>query len=341
MGGADYIQFDTDGNNACGTGTPANPNTYSDGKSNGSIYLDGTLTLTNDASICSHQDFNSTGTTCTIPTTGATIPNVFWSIFNRSNTVPAFTMPGNSKFESSAFVNGQYSLTNGGSASSVGGSIFANYASITGGSSFAVTNVVPTGSIGSATTTTGLERRAAHVAAVPDHRLHMTFRARLNLVRSEQGMGLIELLIALTILVIGIARNDRRLHELADGPQAFEQGGHGDLARRPPARVVSRDAVQLPPDHDLLDGSCGLPDAERLPESVFGAPRRRRAPSRPITARIIVTTALSNPTTGTLQVTVTVKQSGSTTAMATETSYFSSNGTSGTRLGRAPVEPAQ
>ena len=153
MGGADYIQFDTDGNNACGTGTAANPNTYSDGPSNGSIYLDGTLTLTNDASICSHQDFNSTGTTCTIPTTGATIPNVFWSIFNRSNTVPAFTMPGNSKFESSAFVNGQYSLTNGGSASSVGGSIFANYASITGGSSFAVTNVVPTGSIGSATTT--------------------------------------------------------------------------------------------------------------------------------------------------------------------------------------------
>ena len=31
MSGADYIQFDTDGTNACGTGTAANPNTYSDG----------------------------------------------------------------------------------------------------------------------------------------------------------------------------------------------------------------------------------------------------------------------------------------------------------------------
>jgi hypothetical protein len=156
MGGADYIQFDTDGVNACGTGTAANPNTYSDGASNGSIYLDGTLTMSSDASICSHQDFNAAGQTCTIPTTpgAAHIPSVFWSIYNRANAVPAFSMPGNSKFESSAFVNGQYNLTNGGAASSVGGSIFASYASITGGSSFSVTNVVPSGSIGSATTTT-------------------------------------------------------------------------------------------------------------------------------------------------------------------------------------------
>ena len=41
---------------------------YTDGATNGSIYIDGTLTLTNDASICSHQDFNAAGTTCTIPT---------------------------------------------------------------------------------------------------------------------------------------------------------------------------------------------------------------------------------------------------------------------------------
>ena len=112
--------------------------------------------MTNDASICSHQDFNAAGQTCTIPTTPA--QHISRRCSGRSttaaNTVPAFSMPGNSKFESSAFVNGQYNLTNGGSASSVGGSIFADYASITGGSSFAVTNVVPSGSIGSATTTT-------------------------------------------------------------------------------------------------------------------------------------------------------------------------------------------
>ena len=154
MSGADYIHIDTDGTNACGTGTAANPNTYSDGPTNGSIYIDGTLTLTNDASICGHQDFS--GNVCTIPTApgSAHISGVVRSIYNRGNVVPAFTMPGNSKFESSAYVRGQYSLTNGGSASSVGGSIFADYASITGGSSFAVTSVVPSGSIGSATTTT-------------------------------------------------------------------------------------------------------------------------------------------------------------------------------------------
>ena len=148
MAGNDYIRIDTDGTNKCAGGAP-----YGDGASDGSIYIDGTLTLTNDASICSQVD-NPTGGSCTIPLTGATIPSVFFSVYNRANAVPAFSMPGNSRFESSAFVRGQYVLTNGGSASSVGGSIFASYASITGGSSFSVTNVIPDGSIGSETTTT-------------------------------------------------------------------------------------------------------------------------------------------------------------------------------------------
>ena len=63
-------------------------------------------------------------------------------------------MVGDSRFEASVFVRGKYVLTNGGSDTSVGGSIFADDASITGGSAFAVTTVVPDGSIGSATTTT-------------------------------------------------------------------------------------------------------------------------------------------------------------------------------------------
>jgi hypothetical protein len=150
MGGADYIQIDTNGTNGC-TGA-----TYADGPSNGSIYLDGTLTMSNDASICSHEDFNAAGTSCTIPATGATIPKTFFSVYDRSNTEPAFTMPGNSRFESSAYVRQEYGLTNGcGSAcSSVGGSVFASYASVTGGSSFSVTDQVPAGALGSATTTT-------------------------------------------------------------------------------------------------------------------------------------------------------------------------------------------
>ncbi len=147
MGGADYIQVDTNGINGC-TGA-----TYPDGPTNGTIYIDGTLTMTNDASICSKTDFNAAGTNCTIPLTGATIPNLFVSVYNRNGTVPAFSMPGNSRFEASTYVGGEYSLTNGGSASSVGGSIFASYASITGGSSFAVTNVVPNGAPGQPTTT--------------------------------------------------------------------------------------------------------------------------------------------------------------------------------------------
>jgi hypothetical protein len=148
MDGNDYIRIDTDGTNKCAGGAP-----YGDGASDGSIYIDGTLTMTHDASICSDVD-NPTGGDCTIPLTGATIPSVFFSMYNRANVVPAFSMPGDSRFESSAFVRGQYVLTNGGSDSSVGGSIFADYASITGGSSFAVTHVIPDGSIGSETTTT-------------------------------------------------------------------------------------------------------------------------------------------------------------------------------------------
>jgi hypothetical protein len=148
MDGNDYIRIDTDGTNKCAGGAP-----YGDGPSDGSVYIDGTLTMTNDASICSAVD-NPTGGGCTIPLTSATIPSVFFSVYNRANAVPAFSMPGDSRFESSAFVNGEYVLTNGGSDSSVGGSIFARYASITGGSSFSVTNVIPDDSIGSETTTT-------------------------------------------------------------------------------------------------------------------------------------------------------------------------------------------
>ena len=43
-----------------------------------------------------------------------------------------------------------------------------------------------------------------------------------------------------------------------------------------------------------------------------------------------VTTALSNPSTGTLQITVTVALNSGGADYAKETSYFSSNGTSGT-----------
>jgi hypothetical protein len=148
MDGNDYIRIDTDGTNKC-----AGSASYGDGPSDGSIYIDGTLTMTHDASICSSVD-NPTGGGCTIPLTGATIPSVFFSMYNRANAVPAFSMPGDSRFESSAFARGEYVLTNGGSDSSVAGSLFATYASITGGSSFSVTNVIPDESIGSETTTT-------------------------------------------------------------------------------------------------------------------------------------------------------------------------------------------
>ena len=148
MDGNDYIRIDTDGTNKCAGGA-----SYGDGASDGSIYIDGTLTMTRDASICSQVD-NPSGGGCTIPLTGAAIPSVFFSVYNRANAVPAFSMVGDSRFEASVFVRGKYVLTNGGSDTSVGGSIFADDASITGGSAFAVTTVVPDGSIGSATTTT-------------------------------------------------------------------------------------------------------------------------------------------------------------------------------------------
>ncbi len=147
---AKYIRIDTDGSNFCGDGTAGNPVTYPDGASNGSIYIDGTFAMSSDASICAPVDFGSGK--CTIPATGATIPNVFWSFFNRAQTIPAVSMSNNTSFEGSAFINGKFDLTGGCSCSAIGGSIFAQYASITGGTSFSVSTAVPQGSIGSAGT---------------------------------------------------------------------------------------------------------------------------------------------------------------------------------------------
>ena len=56
-----------------------------------------------------------------------------------------------------------------------------------------------------------------------------------------------------------------------------------------------------------------------------------------------VTTALTNPSTGTTQITVTVALSTGGNNLATETSYFSTNGTSGTGLAdpTQELEPSQ
>ena len=157
----------------------------------------------------------------------------------------------------------------------------------------------------------------------------MTFRARLTLVRSEEGMGLIELLIALTILVVGIGATTAVFtSSLMDLRHSSKEGTAISLADR---QLESYRAMPFNclPTTTSWTAPAGCLTPSGFPNPYSGSQTTTSSES-PDHRTYLVTTALSNPTTGTLQVTVTVKQSGSTTAMATETSYFSSNGTSGT-----------
>ena len=132
MGGADYIKWD----------------------GRGSIYVDGTITLTNDGSICAVY---SSGHTCDFtnwtPATDAADSLVFFAAYNRSYPVTTygFDMQGNSRFQGIAYANGGFHLAN---SSVNAGSVFADFGLVSGAGKFQVTTDPPSGALGSDTTTT-------------------------------------------------------------------------------------------------------------------------------------------------------------------------------------------
>jgi prepilin-type N-terminal cleavage/methylation domain-containing protein len=162
----------------------------------------------------------------------------------------------------------------------------------------------------------------------------VSLRTSFAAVRSEEGFGLVELLIAMTILAIGIGATlavfsssiislrhasragtaltlaERQLEAYRAMPYVCVPRG-GSIAR-PPAPACS-----------AAPAYSGFPDPYASTQSVSGA----EAPDH---LSYTVTTAVSSSTTNP-QITVTVAQSSApSTALATESSYFSDAGTAPT-----------
>ena len=119
--------------------------------SRGSIYIDGSVTMTNNASMCSAIS----GSTCNFgaawnPSVVASDPLIFFAAYNRLGANFGWTMSGASGFQGILYTNGGFSLGNG---TETMGSVFADYGSVIGDGKFQVTNTPPYGALGVTTTT--------------------------------------------------------------------------------------------------------------------------------------------------------------------------------------------
>ena len=152
-------------------------------------------------------------------------------------------------------------------------------------------------------------------------------RARLKALRADSGIGLIELLIALTILTIGIAATTAVFaSSLLDLRHSSKEGTAITLADRQLESYRAMPYNCLPTTSSWTAPSgCLTPTGFPNPYAASQTTTSAESPDHRI---YIVTTALSNPSAGTTQISVNVAWQGGDN-FATETSYFSSNGTSG------------
>jgi prepilin-type N-terminal cleavage/methylation domain-containing protein len=160
----------------------------------------------------------------------------------------------------------------------------------------------------------------------------MSLRARFAAARSEGGFGLVELLIAMTILVIAIgATLSVFASSIITLQHASTAGTALTLAERqleayramPFVCVPRGGSIAMPAACSVAPTYSGFPNPYAGTQSVSG-------PDAPDRLSYTVTTAVSSSTTNP-QITVTVaKSSGPSTALATESSYFSDAGTAPT-----------
>ena len=113
---------------------------------NGSVYVDGTVTLTNDGSICGAWDASSH--TCDFtnwtPDTDSSDPLIFLASFNRAGAPYGFDMEGNSRFQGIIYTNGGFYLSN---SATTAGSVFADSGTVNGAGAFQVTANPPSGAL--------------------------------------------------------------------------------------------------------------------------------------------------------------------------------------------------
>ena len=163
--------------------------------------------------------------------------------------------------------------------------------------------------------------------------LHVSLRARFTAARSEEGFGLIELLIALTILVIAVgATLSVFASSIITLRHASKAGTALTLAERQleayramPFICVPRGGLMTKP------GACTTtPTYSGFPDPYPSAPQPVPAADAPDHLAYTVTTSVSSSTTNP-QITVKVALSSAPgTALATESSYFSDAGTTPT-----------
>lgn len=160
----------------------------------------------------------------------------------------------------------------------------------------------------------------------------MSFRTSFAATRSEEGFGLVELLIAMTILAIGIAATVSVFaSSIISLGHASRAGTALTIAERQLESYRAMPFVCVPRGGSIAQpGACtttptysGFPNPYLSTQPVTG-------PDAPDHRSYTVTTAVSSSTTNP-QITVTVALSAApSTALATESSYFSDAGTAPT-----------
>ena len=111
--------------------------------SNGSIYIDGTVTMTNNAAMCATITSNACDLTASWdPDDNPSGPDplISFAAYNRPGANFGWTMSGAAGFQGILFTNGGFSLGNG---TSTMGSVFADYGSVIGNGHFQVTHTPP------------------------------------------------------------------------------------------------------------------------------------------------------------------------------------------------------
>lgn len=160
-----------------------------------------------------------------------------------------------------------------------------------------------------------------------DQRLLVTHRLRQLRLRSEAGQGLVELLIAMTVLAIGIGAT---LTVFADSlinlQHAGKEGTAITLADRQMETYRSM-PYQCIPSSLPSTAPSGCITYSGFPNP-YAASQTTTSSDSPDHRVYDVTTAISSPATGTTQIQVTVKQHGASETLAQETSDFSSAGQS-------------
>jgi prepilin-type N-terminal cleavage/methylation domain-containing protein len=160
----------------------------------------------------------------------------------------------------------------------------------------------------------------------------VSLRARFAAARSEEGFGLVELLIALTILAIGIGATIAVFTSSILSLQHASKAGTAltiaerqlEAYRAMPFGCVPRGgSIAMPASCSTAPTYSGFPNPYAGTQTVSG-------PDAPDNRSYTVTTTVSGSATNP-QITVTVALSAApATALATESSYFSDAGTAPT-----------